>query len=294
MLFGLIATDTLMRFLLRLSFHCGVFSFTESRQNIKWAWARKKPVWGKSHFVCAKLQHALCFDVDWCHVNKYRTWQFIVINLPLLHYCSSHSPKALGRCDSTVFHLLYQACGAAVFLRWYLKNDFESFQILSNSFKDRYGNRPSQVIQNDKEGLGTLVSVCCDVLSGSMHISWVWFTGATISYALLKWAEAEGGEDTVGWRRAQLSALISHTGQPAPPSVPSDPLNAPHSFTCRHLQPKRTANCERKFWTFTGIYTQFQLQVGLWLACCTAAMQHRWKIMNFTGQSCASCVIFWK
>lgn len=46
---------------------------------------RKKPVWGKCHFVCAKLLHASCYDVDW-YVTKCREFssfssssQFLVL-----------------------------------------------------------------------------------------------------------------------------------------------------------------------------------------------------------------------
>lgn len=52
---------------------------------------------------------------------------------------------------------------------------------------------------------------------------------------------AEGGkENTVGWRRAQLSALINHTGQltpPPPPLLLADPLCAPLSAMCaNHME----------------------------------------------------------
>lgn len=52
---------------------------------------------------------------------------------------------------------------------------------------------------------------------------------------------ADGGKDTVRWRRAQLSALINHTGHPTLPSYHS---SAPRSRTCRHLQLKHTGNCK--------------------------------------------------
>lgn len=46
--------------------------------------------------------------------------------------------------------------------------------------------------------------------------------------------QREGKENTVGWRRAQLSALINHTGQLTPPPLLlSDPLRAPHAGMCR-------------------------------------------------------------
>lgn len=90
---------------------------------------------------------------------------------------------------------------------------------------------------------------------------------------------AEGGKDTTGWRRAHLSALISHTGQLSPPSLPSDLLNAPCSSICWHLQLKHTASILDSHLNFEN-FTQFQFQVGLWLDCCIAAMQHWWKIKD--------------
>lgn len=71
-----------------------------------------------------------------------------------------------------------------------------------------------------KESTDFLVSVVIKILSGSVHISWAWLTGEMISYILLKQTEVEGGEDTAGWRRAQLSALISHTGKLTPSISP--------------------------------------------------------------------------
>lgn len=90
---------------------------------------------------------------------------------------------------------------------------------------------------------------------------------------ILRLPLAGGEENTAGWRRAQLSVLISHTGQPTPPSIPSVPLRAPNSSACRLLQPQQThwklmhIVYIHSSWHSLESHKQFIVlfQVGLWL-----------------------------
>lgn len=67
-----------------------------------------------------KTPACIMFDVDWCYVNKYRQWQFLVLK-PSLNYSSSHCPKSLHRCDSkySCYYIRLEALHAICWCNWW-------------------------------------------------------------------------------------------------------------------------------------------------------------------------------
>lgn len=87
----------------------------------------------------------------------------------------------------------------------------------------------------------------------------------------------EGGEDTVGWRRAQLSALINHTGQITPLPLLHYPPPPPFCVELKHSAGCKTQSSLSQSFT-TVLKTSLRFVVGQRVACVAAVLQEEYEV----------------